>query len=84
MSREENPDAVPEQDRKYFSFGHVDKEINNLCSTPNQSRINRDGSGQALKDTDFYICGGREVVESLKSRLVEKGISQENIYFEKF
>lgn len=72
LSREENLDMIPEQDRKYFNLGHVDKEINNL------------GSGQALNGLDFYICGGRDVVESLKHCLVEKGAPQENIYFEKF
>lgn len=77
LSREENLSAVPEQYKKYFSLGHVDKEINNLCSTL------RFG-GQALKDADFYICGGRDVVESLKHCLIEKEVPQENIYFEKY
>jgi len=88
LSREESLNMIPEQDKKYFSFGHVDKEINNLCSTFNVQRStpnqNKFGSGQVLKDMDFYICGGRDVVESLKHCLVEKEAFQGNIYFEKY
>lgn len=33
---------------------------------------------------DFYLCGGRQIVESLKQFLLNKKIPVENIYFEKF
>lgn len=77
LSREENLNIIPEQDRQYFSLGHVNKEIDGLCCTFQVP-------GLVLNKLDFYICGGREVVESLKQCLIKKGAAQENIYFEKF
>lgn len=35
-------------------------------------------------NSEFYLCGGRVVVESLKFFLLSKNISRENIMFEKF
>ncbi|MCM8832260.1 MAG: FAD-dependent oxidoreductase [Candidatus Omnitrophica bacterium] len=37
-----------------------------------------------FKDFEFYLCGGREVIESLKNYLLERGAVKEKIYFEKF
>lgn len=34
--------------------------------------------------SQYYICGGKEIVESLRQFLEEKGIVKENIHFEKF
>lgn len=67
LSREENLDMIPEDDRKYFQIGHVD-------SCLEKQKLN----------TDFYLCGGRLVVESLKQFLLSKNIPRENIIFEKF
>lgn len=36
------------------------------------------------KKFEFYLCGGREVVESLKNYLLEASVSKEKIFFEKF
>lgn len=75
LSREENLDTVPETDRKYFHLDHVDscflKQFNNLTI-------------KQLNDFDFYLCGGRQIVESLKQFLLTKNILLENIIFEKF
>lgn len=37
-----------------------------------------------LNSFDYYICGGREVTESLRVYLQEKGVLKENVSFEKF
>lgn len=37
-----------------------------------------------LVTADYYLCGGRQIVESLKQFLLNKNISSDNIYFEKF
>ncbi|MFH0979808.1 MAG: FAD-dependent oxidoreductase [Candidatus Roizmanbacteria bacterium] len=71
LSREQNFDMIPELDRKYFDLGHVDKCIEKLF-------IN------GLTDCEYYLCGRREVVDSLKNFLIFKNIPQENIIFEKF
>ncbi|EKE14008.1 MAG: hypothetical protein ACD_12C00717G0001 [uncultured bacterium] len=67
LSREQNLDMIPEEDKKYFELGHVDSCFDQL-----------------LTNSDFYLCGGRQIVESLRQFLLGKNISAENIYFEKF
>lgn len=37
-----------------------------------------------LIDTDFYLCGNRDVVEFLREYTHEKGVEKERIIFEKF
>ena len=74
LSREQNLDKVPEVDRKYFEVGHVNSCFDKL-STSHQVLIT---------NFDFYLCGGRLIVESLKQFLLAKGIPLENIIFEKF
>ena len=75
LSREENLDMIPEEDKKYFDYGHVDscfeKQFNNLTI-------------EQLNKNEFYLCGGRNVVESLRQFLLVKSVPRENIFFEKF
>ena len=35
-------------------------------------------------DADYYICGLKDMVNSVKDHLAEKGIPKENIFFEKY
>jgi len=37
-----------------------------------------------IENLDFYLCGGRNIVESLRQFLLAKNIPTENIVFEKF
>jgi len=75
LSREQNLDMIPEIDKKFFELGRVDscfeKQLNNLTI-------------KQLNNFDFYLCGGRQIVESLRQFLVAKNVPKENIYFEKF
>ena len=72
LSREKNLEMIPEPDRKYFEIGHIDtclfQQFNNLT----------------MEQFEFYLCGGRNVVESIRQILLSKNISPENIVFEKF
>jgi len=36
------------------------------------------------KDADYYICGLKDMVNSVTSHLEEKGVPEENIFFEKY
>lgn len=72
LSREENPNSIPEEDRKYFSFGRIDKELS--LQTPNSEP----------RTTNFFICGNRDIVEALKGNLYSKKIEDHNMIFEKF
>lgn len=71
LSREENLAIIPENNRTYFDLGHVDEVMH-------KSIIN------GLTDFEFYLCGGKTTVESLKQGLLAKNILQENIRIERF
>ena len=71
LSREQNLEMIPEADQKYFSIGHVDLCFNNETM-------------KQLNNYDYYLCGGRLIVESLRQFLLAKNVSKENIIFEKF
>jgi ring-1,2-phenylacetyl-CoA epoxidase subunit PaaE len=34
------------------------------------------------ENSDFYICGGNQMVQDMKKLLMEKGVAKENIFFE--
>ena len=74
LSREQNLDMIPKDDMKYFELGHVNSCFEKLHPTNYTLRTN----------FDFYLCGGRNIVESLKQFLLGKDIQRENIHFEKF
>ncbi len=74
LSREQNLDMIPEEDKKYFEIGHIDS-----CFDQHVENCKL-----KIDNLDYYLCGGRQVVESLKQFLLIKNISQENIIFEKF
>jgi len=75
LSREQNLDMIPENDKKYFALGHVDSCFGKQFDNETMKQLN---------NCDFYLCGRREVVESLRLFLINKGVLQENIVFEKF
>ena len=77
LSRETDLLNIPENDRKYFSLGHIDKGIEVYF-------LELQATSYKFQDNDYYICGNPPVVESLKTKLLEKGILKENIIFEKF
>lgn len=77
-------------------FDALAKENDNfkytLClsreETINDARCMKGRVTDSLKnlttDFDYYLCGGKEVVESLRSFLQERNIPKEQIHFEKF
>ena len=75
LSREKNLDKIDKENQKYFALGHVNDGFEKQILQPNLAQLN---------DFDYYICGAKEVVESLKNYLGQKGIKDENIYFERF
>jgi len=79
LSREESLDAVKVEDQQFFDRGHVDSVCRNFFQQYNNVTIE-----QFINNFEFYLCGNREVVESLKQYLLNLGVEQENIIFEKF
>ncbi len=74
LSREQNLDMIPEEDKKHFLPGRVTIGFEQFI----------ENCKLKIENFDYYLCGGREVVESLKLYLYEKGASKERVYFEKF
>ena len=74
LSREQNLEMIPELDKNYFDLGHVDQVMEKNLFTDKLQ----------ITDYEFYLCGGKSAVESLRLGLLAKGINQENIFFEKF
>ena len=68
-SREKDLLKIDKQNRKHFSIGRVNTQLNKLNN---------------LNNYCFYLCGSAIVVESLKQELIKKGINENNIVFEKF
>ncbi|KKP86512.1 MAG: hypothetical protein UR89_C0021G0014 [Candidatus Roizmanbacteria bacterium GW2011_GWA2_35_8] len=74
LSREKNLLMIPEADRQYFNLGHVNLCFDKLATSHQSPVIN----------FEFYLCGERNIVESLRQRLQVKNVLPENIIFEKF
>lgn len=70
LSREISLEKINPEDQNHFVLGRINVGLDKYLSS--------------LTDATFNICGNREVVETLRSYLAEKGIKNEQIYFEKF
>lgn len=72
LSRETDLSMIPEEDRKYFCLGHVNDCFEKMSGL------------ESSRDAEFFLCGGRLTVESLRLYLLGKNVPPENIRFEKF
>lgn len=75
LSRESNLDHIPPDQQAYFKTGHI---------LPTIKMIGDYSRGNTIEGCDYYLCGSRTVVESLKNNLLMLGAPKENIFFEKF
>jgi ferredoxin-NADP reductase len=73
LSREQNIESIKEEDRQYFILGRANVGCSKLLS-----------QCSSINNYEYYICGGREVVDGLRVYLQELGVASENIIFEKF
>jgi CDP-4-dehydro-6-deoxyglucose reductase len=69
LSQEQNLDMIDTNKKPYFHLGRMTKILTSNIQNPN---------------SDFYLCGGRLVVEDIKNNLLEKGITKNQLHFEKF
>lgn len=85
LSREQNLDIIPEPDKQHFLLGRVTNGFEQLILTNfNTSTSLSVNQFQPISNYDFYLCGGREVVESLREYVYQKGAPKEQVFFEKF
>lgn len=71
LSRETDLSMIPQERRHRFELGRVTKVWA------------AEHTHDFLND-DYYVCGGREVVDSLKQFLLDAGIPKQQVHFEKF
>ncbi len=69
LSREENVDGL---DGACFSSGRVNNSLDEFIK------------GKNPNDFEYYICGSKQAVDSLKEYVAGLGVAVENIYFERF
>lgn len=72
----EAPPVVPSQSSAVFFPGRVDKAMEFYMGS-----IFEDVGRNSF---EYYICGSRTVVESLKTQLLTLGVEKERIFFEKY
>lgn len=70
LSRETDLSAIAPEHMAYTLLGRVTKGLEELTTS--------------YLSYDYYLCGSKHVVESLRTDLTEKGVPKEHVYFEKF
>ena len=79
LSQEKNLELIGNEDREYFAPGRIQNSLESVIFGNNQLK-----SEENLANFDYYLCGSRQVVESLRQYLEEKKVPKEQIFFEKF
>lgn len=72
LSQEKDFSQIPESDKKYFLNGRVNIGLEKMLHATSYMLH------------DFYVCGGRLAVESIRQYLYEKGAPKSQVFFEKF
>ena len=72
LSKEPSLEKINKADLGFFSLGHVNEAALGLIN------------GLPQNSLEFYICGRREVVESLREYIYTHGIDRSLVYFERY
>ena len=71
LSQQASFDAIPADLLHYFRAGHIGEVWASQMPSINP-------------DDEYYLCGSRTVVESLRSLILSKGVPKNNLFFEKY
>lgn len=72
LSREKDLSIINLNDKQYFSLGRINQALSIQYSK------------FQIPNSEFYICGRREMVEGLRTQLGQLGVDRERVFFEKF
>lgn len=72
LSRETSLEGVSAENQPFFSLGRINNALQTLISS------------QPPGSLEFYICGSREVTESLREYLYNQNIGKELVFFERY
>lgn len=73
LSREKDLSMIKETKKKYFFLGHLQDALNH-CFTKNPY----------LFSYQFYLCGGRVMIDDLRRFLEKRGVAKDKMIFERF
>lgn len=71
LSQQTSFDAIPANLLHYYRPGHIDAVWAAVTPTINPN-------------SEYYLCGSRTVIESLRLLLLSRGVLKEKLYFEKY
>lgn len=78
LSRETSIDHIPAQYQPHIRLGRVTQ------AWDEDMKLLGDDHGSAVNAFDYYVCGGREIVEGLRQYMYEHGVDKQRVHFEKF
>jgi ferredoxin-NADP reductase len=71
LSQQDSFDGIPAKLLHYFRTGHIDAVWATTLPSINA-------------EDEYYLCGSRTVIESLRLLLLSKGVSKDKLFFEKY
>jgi NAD(P)H-flavin reductase len=71
LSQQHSFDSIPAHLLHYYRSGHIDAVWQIVMPTLNPT-------------DEYYLCGSRTVIESLRLLLLSKGVSKDKLFFEKY
>ena len=71
LSQQASFEDIPLSLKDHFKAGHIDAVWETLMP-------------QVSQNDEYYLCGPRTVIESLRVLLLSKGVTKNNLYFEKY
>ncbi len=71
LSQQSSFETIPAYLLQYFRTGHIDTVWGAVM--PEISALD-----------EYYLCGSRTVIESLRIHLLERGVAKESLFFEKY
>lgn len=72
LSKELSFEKISEADRPFLKLGHINEAALELVRAVSENSL------------EYYLCGRREVVESLREYLYTHGIDRSLVYFERY
>ncbi|MCX6732109.1 MAG: FAD-dependent oxidoreductase [Candidatus Roizmanbacteria bacterium] len=71
LSQQSSFTSIPADLLQYYRSGHIDAVWDSLKST-------------ITPEDEYYLCGSRTVIESLRLLLLSRGVPKERLFFEKY
>jgi Na+-transporting NADH:ubiquinone oxidoreductase subunit F len=71
LSQQKELGLIPAELQRFFRIGHIDE----VWLAENM---------KIEVDTEYYLCGSRTVIESLRTFLLSRGVNKSRLFFEKY